>query len=317
MKFIKITAVNIILLIICIFICDLCIYKSFAQQRSKDYILPPFAYQIHPYCSFIPDYYFDGSDNIYKGRKPDGLKYLAEGKTPIVIFGGSFAHGQHLNADETFSARLSELLHRPVFNRAAPGRGIQHMLYQAEHTQLYSDIKTADTVIYIFINDHYRRMKVSHIDILDTNFAGSYKIKNKRLVLQNYKNPLKNLIKSSYTVKLLNQKAVKHYIDNENNAGKLTDETMLYFIQTRNILEQHWNRKIDFIVLFYDSVMYEELLTDKLWENGFRAYSINEDAAPDVNLNAEEYRISKDNLHPNAAAWREITPLTAEKLGLK
>ncbi len=317
-KIFKILIINVVIFILCIFISDLLIYKNFADNfyktNLKDYQINKFKYQTEPFFAFDIRTFFDGSDNMYMGRKPDGLEF--SDKTPVVIFGCSFAHGQHLEANQTLSYKLSQLLKRPVYNRAISGRGLAQMLFQSESDIFYKDVPPSDTVIYLMIEDHYRRMLVSHINMLDYHFNGNYKLKNNKLIFEDYNNPIKNIIRSSYTIKLLNQKFAKYYIANPDNAQKLTDEVLLYFIQTRGNLERHWKRKVNFIVLFYDDVSYKDILIEKLKENGFCAYSINEDIAPDVPLKNLEYKISKQNGHPNERAWETITPLLVEKLRL-
>lgn len=317
-KIILIIIINIVFLAICLFISDIIIYKYnasiFHKQNSKLYKISEFRYQPKPFFAFDLKNIFNGKDNIYNGRKPDGLEY--KNKTPITIFGCSFAYGQFLDYNKTFSYKLAHILKRPVYNRAMPGKGLQHMLLQSRSKQFYMDVPPSDTVIYIMINDHYRRMKINYLHVLDTYQLGNYKKENNTLQSINYQNPVINILRSSYTVKILKEKYIKAYINNDKNSEELTDEVLLYFIEARENLEKYWNIKIKFVILGYNNIQYWDLLKSKLEKAGFIVYSINGDLTNVDLFNNEEYTISKDDKHPNENAWDLITPLVINKLEL-
>ena len=54
-------------------------------------------------------------------RKPDNENFK---NPPILLFGCSFAYGEYLAQNQTFSYKLSKLLNSPVYNRAIPGFGV-------------------------------------------------------------------------------------------------------------------------------------------------------------------------------------------------
>ena len=330
-KILLILFVNLILLILLILLSDFIIYKidsnpdKFLKNNPLSTEIPKFRYNIKDFdIVYLPlNDYYDGSNDIFKGRKPVGLEYCKMNKNcsyppPIIIFGDSFAHGQYLKFNQNFSYKLSQTLKRPVYNRAIPGSGVQHMFYQVsdkDDTSFYEEVQPSDTVFYILIDDHYLRMSIlSDFDTVQGNIHLRY-TKNRRgeLVKDNYKNVLLNIIKSSPTIKAINLKYLDNYIKNPKNADKLTDMLLLYFIQTRKILENKWNKKIKFIVIFYDNrkINHKEILRKKLEENNFIVLDTSELTSED--LNSEEY-LMQDNLHPKEKAWDLLTPIIINKL---
>ncbi len=162
-KIIKIIILNLCLVILFVFISDLIIYKTTVANRHSIYKISEFRYKINPWYLDL-EHYFTGTDDVYKGRKPDGLEFL--NKTPITVFGCSFAHGQHLKYNQTFSYKLSHILKRPVYNRAIPGSSFQDMYEQVQNDYFYKDVPSPDIIFYFMIDDHYRRMLIYYTDIL-------------------------------------------------------------------------------------------------------------------------------------------------------
>lgn len=318
LKFLIIISINILVSLLLLFTSDFIIYKYnaavFYKTNSRVYNISKFNYQIKPNFSFNLKKIFNGNDNIYSGRKPDGIEY--SDKTPITLFGCSFAHGLYLNYNQTFSYKLAHSLKRPVYNRAIPGKGLQHMLLQSKSKQFYTDVPPSDTIFYIMVDDHYRRMKKNYLHILDTYQLGNYEKKNNKLLPLNYKNPIINILRSSYTIKFLKEKYIESYIHNPKNEDEITDEVLLYFIETRNELEKHWNTKVKFVVIFYYYVSYSDLLKKKLEQNNFTVYRINNDITSIDLHNNDEYTISKTDKHPSEKAWDLITPIIIDKLEL-
>lgn len=311
---VKLILLNLFIFVLLIFLLDIIIYiyygNIFDKKPNNCFKRPHFGYIIKPYYGIDFKKYFDGKDNISKGRLPDGLEY--KNKVPIVVFGCSYAHGQFLNYNQTFSYKLSHVLKRPVYNRAVPGRGIQLMYWQSTLKDFYDEVPPSDTVIYILFHDHYRRMLINFIDLFDLHLTGHFNKKGNTLILDG-KNYLKNLFISSYTFKTLNSKYVYWYIHNPRHAEEITDLALLYFVKTKRNLERRWNKKINFTIVFYNDaeMLYKNTLFEKLRNNGFNI--IETDKLTDIDLNTEEYRnISND--HPTEKVWDILTPLIAEEL---
>lgn len=320
LKILTIIIINILLLLILLFLSDWIVYKVNSQPKEfyKNFPpqtpIPPFQYMIkNPFITFIElNDYFNGQDNVFNGRLPNGLKY--KNKTPITIFGDSFAHGQYLNPDQNFSHKLAETLKRPVYNRAIPGSSMQHMFHQVTDSAnvFFEQVPKSDTVFYIFIDEHYCRMSIlSDFETIYKTFYLRYTLKNGKLKKDNYNNPLLNLIKSSYTIRILSHKYTNWYINNPKMAEKLTNQILAFFIETREKLEQNWNNKINFVVILYDNtpIKNKSMLRKKLEDNNFIVIDTSELTNED--LNSEKY-LFQDNLHPTEAAWDLLTPRIIE-----
>ena len=305
---------NLLFAALLLFICDVFIYKDLKKDYNKngpkEFQASEFKYLTKPNYCLNFETYFDGSDNIFKGRKPDGTEYKTN--NPIIVFGCSYALGQFLNYNQTFSYKLAHFLKHPVYNRAISARGLAHMYWQTEDESFYKNVPSSDTIIYVMIDDHYRRMMVSFLDTLDLFRLRHYSITNNKLVADKLNNPLLNVLKSSYTIKLLNLKYAQNFINNQQNSDKLTDMALIYFLETRKQLEKRWNRKINFIVFLYEDkeIAYKEELSRKLKENNFTVISTKE--LTNDNLNEIKYKIP-NNYHPTEAAWDLLTPKFIEK----
>ena len=182
---------------------------------------------------------------------------------------------------------------------------------QSSFKEFYNDVPPADDVIFIMIDDHYFRMHTYFMDILDHHYNIHYSKKNNDFVLDNKNNHLFNILKSSYTFKLLNMKYADFYVNNPKNAEKLTDEVLWFFINTRKILEKNWDKKFKFTIIIYNNIKYKDLLLKKLKANDFNI--IETSNLTNENLKDEKY-FSKKTFHPTKEAWDLLAPLIAEKI---
>ena len=317
-KIILIILFNIIILGVIILISDIFIYKYYAANYYKNH---PKIYRINEfkYMPYLPEYitdlesYFNGQNNLFFGRLPDGREY--NNKTPIVLFGCSYAFGQHLNYNQTFSYKLSHILKRPVYNRSMSGGSFQHMYMQSLSDSFYKTIPISDTVIYVMIGDHYRRSLLWYFDVLDLHLYPHFHKYKHKLIMDNPHNNFLNFFKSIYIVKHFNHVYANKYINNQNNSHEITDNTVLYFNETRKELEKHWNKKIKFIVIFYEDwdIMYQQELMQKLKNNNFIVLSTKEITQED--LRNKKYQM-QDNHHPTEEAWDLLVPKLVERLEL-
>lgn len=253
--------------------------------------------------------YFKGGNNIYEGRAPVGEEYT---KPPIVIFGCSYAYGQYLEPNQTFSYKLSKLTQRPVYNRALPGAGFPFMYFQTTSDALYNEVKAPKDVIYVMISHHWIRSLLYYFDVLDIFDMPHYRLKNNKLILDNYDGIIFNFIKSTYLAKHLNHIWAFNYVNNPKNKDKIVDMAVFYFIQSRKEMEKRWNKKINFTIILYNdyNILYKDELTRKLKENGFNV--INTDDLTKEDLKNDKY-IMKENNHPSEKAWDLLVPLIIDK----
>ncbi|MBQ9246158.1 hypothetical protein IJ182_07825 [bacterium] len=320
-KIIKITLINIVLFCLFFILFDYLTYKkaliSFKKVYPNQKVV--FKYSLiskKPNIIVYPELFFKGKSK-YLGRLPDGLEY--KDKKPIIVFGCSYAYGDFLNQNQTFTYKLAHLIKHPVYNRAAVGWSIQHMLFQTETEMLYEDIKDTDNVIFIMISDHMRRLYLEHYYSVDSWEYLHYTIKNNKPVLDNYDNIFVNFLKSIHLRKIYNHnKAAKAAITSQKETYKIHDDISKYIIESRNNIEKHLGKKINFTVIYYEpgewGIPYKYYLTDILEKEGINVISTKD--LTSENLRTEKY-FMLDNGHPKETAWDLLTPLIAERLHLK
>ena len=313
--------INVVIAAFILYITEFIIYKYNSNVFLSDTNVPDIYKTELPYfpryTHYFPKYmtdledYFNGENNIFFGRKPDGLEY--KDKTPIVVFGCSYAFGQYLNYNQTFSYKLAHKLKRPVYNRAISGGSFQHMYLQSTSESLYNTIPAPDTVIYIMIQDHYRRSMVNYFQNTDMHIMPHYSIKNNKLTADNYNNKLLMFIKSLYITRHLNHIYADRYISNKKNSEKITDNAVLYLSKSRRNFEEKWHAKPRFIVILYEDwdIMYKEELRKKLEDNGFVVLETKDITNEDLRI--EKYQM-QDNHHPSEQAWDMLVPKIAELL---
>lgn len=313
---IKIICINIILILFVWFICDIAFFITDLIRNNicSKYTLKTFYMRPNNPISAMNDFLNDNTgnrDNKECIRKPIGTQYKKE---PIILFGCSFAYGEYLNEEQTFGYKLSKITKRPVYNRAFDSYGLQHMFYQSSLPEFYYNVPKSNTVIYIFMYDHYRRMLSKTFALSNPNLYLHYKYKNNNLLIDNYDDILINCINYSYTIRAIKGFFKSIYMQNPNNADKITEEALTYFIKTRENLENHWNIKVNFIVFFYDENPLDKILIQKLKKNNFMVITTKELTTQD--LYEQKYRI-KDDPHPNETSWNLLTPLFVQKVQMK
>ncbi len=319
--------INLIILSALILVLDYSTYNHykdiFYNTHPKNHNINKFGYDFSMPC-YINDLsgFYNGINDNFMGRKPDGLQYCSEKNNgnckPIVVFGGSFAYGQYLKYNQTFSYKLSQKLKRPVYNRGIVGGSWHLMYFQTNDTlgkSFYTDVPPSDTVIYIMINDHFRRTLLYYFDILDPIAYPHYKYSNGKFVMDNYKNFPVAFINSLYFVKALNHIYADSYIFKQKNYEKLSEEALKYFILSKNELEKHAGKKVNFIVILYDTWQLDisDILKEKLEKNGFTVIQVSK--LMNIDLNAPKYMM-QDNLHPTEAAWDLFIPEFLKKVNL-
>ncbi len=314
-KKIALFVANILLILISFFIVEIVIWHKENDYLRRTNTFPKTMNQIgfhEGITKFNIDLnYFPTPENGY-GRAPEGLKYK---KKPITIFGCSYAYGYKLNNEETFSYKLAHSAKRPVYNQSFTGWGIQHMLYQSKLEGLYSKVPEPEYVIYVYINDHIRRLYLisfSSWNILAEQFNLRYKSKNNQLVEIRNQNPVLNQIKRLYFVNKLQNTIVNKQIARTKNPEKHYDFAVEHFVSAKNEMQKHWKNS-KFVVLFYDSVESDKYLRDKLEKNNFIIVVAEKLISED--LTKEEF-ITEDKCHPNEKAWDLITPALIRELNL-
>ena len=314
-KKIFLIVINILLILISFFIVEIVIWNKENDHLRKTNTFPKTMNEIGFHKGItkfnIDLKYFPTPENGY-GRAPEGLQYK---KKPITIFGCSYAYGYKLDKEETFSYKLAHNAKRPVYNQSFTGWGIQHMLYQSKLEDFYSKVPEPEYVIYVYINDHIRRLYLisfSSWNILAEQFNLRYKKKNNQLIEIRNQNPIFNQIKRLYFVNKLQNTIVNKQIANSKNPEKHYDFALEHFVNAKNEMQKHWKNS-KFVVLFYDDAKNDEYLKNKLEKNDFIVIETEKLIKED--LTKEEF-LTEDKCHPNEKAWDLITPALIRELNL-
>ncbi len=224
----------------------------------------------------------------------------------ILIFGCSYAHGDGIKKEETFSKNLGKLLlHYRIYNRAKGGWTTSHMLYQLENKD-FSNMANVKYVIYVFIPEHLCR----------TDYSGHTG------VYTPYYN-FKNLAFKNYSYKYMSVPVVWYFRDNQ-MTFQLKDTNnininVIYlskkiFLKAKKYVVSKFGYDTKLIILRYDNGEDEPYnwMFEELKKEGIIVVSLKD--LSDTNYISKTYQISEKDWHPNARAWREITPLFVKYL---
>ncbi|MCD7780226.1 MAG: hypothetical protein LUH05_06090 [Candidatus Gastranaerophilales bacterium] len=253
---------------------------------------------------------FPNPDNNY-GRLPMGLNYT---KPAIVLFGCSFAYGFKLKEEQTFPYKIANLSKRPVYVRAVPGWGIQHMLYQVQQDEFYNIVPEPEYAVYIMMCDHFRRLYVptfNSMELLNEDFNLTYHLDDNKLIRNKTSNPIILFIKRLYLVQKITHFYINNVILKERNYDKYSAFAIEHFIESKQAMEKHW-KNTKYVVLLYDYLYNEEKFKKSLEKNGFIVINVSE--LVNQNMYSPEYRLK--DYHPNEKAWNLITPAVVKELNL-
>lgn len=302
-KIFKITCISLICVFVAFIILEITAYYANAYRYKKernDTRMQPFV-SISSKNLNLKNYETKLKNHF---RKPNGLNYKT---SPIVIFGCSYAYGDNLNANQTFDYKLSKLLKRPVYNRALNGQGLGFMYFQSLNDNFYKEVPPADTVFYIMMDVHYRRMLINKFDPIEDfiipNYDYNYAVD--KLTPKSY-NKLFTFINGSYFLSTMRMVYVNSYIQNPKNWKKLAYQTLAHIEKTKEELEKHWNKKIKFNVIFYN--MEDDILEKKLNEKGIKTINLYNLTNEDLSSTPYVYKN-----HPSEEAWDLLTPLIIEE----
>lgn len=288
-KYLKIILINILLTILVVVFFDLILYISVLAQNKK--------YEPHNLLRYNFTINNIQNEEILPYRTPCGLNY---NKKPILIYGCSYAYGYKLKEEEHIGYLLSKLTKRPVYNFAVIAAGLQHNLYLLQNQQKIEP--EPEYIIYLYIQDHIRRM------YMGTNVINSYKFfeyKNKKGKFQTEKglvNYLKNTVIYQYIVRCF----IFHKINDDENFNLL--KTYLKEMK-QEINIKYPNSK--FIFIIYDKKNDIALKLTKEKQKEIQDLGIKVIDLDDIfgdKLYKPEYTISETDAHPNAKAWKLIAP---------
>ncbi len=233
-------------------------------------------------------------------RKPLGLEYKNK---PILLMGCSYAYGYLLEDNQTFAYKLSKLTKRPVYNRAFEWFwGLATMLYQARRADFYKEVPEPEYVIYVFIDDHIRRMNTSCYDCFFPYPHLRYKLNSKnRLEREKF-----SFLYQLYTFRLLTNMQMDKI--SPETSSKLVKE---FFMETRQEFDKHW-KNYKFIILVYEySEEFNDTFIEELRNEGFIVLKTKDITGRVMNKKQD---FAPDNWHPSESAWDEITEKFINKI---
>ena len=251
-------------------------------------------------------------------RSPVGLNYK---KKPILLFGCSYTYGLGLNENQTFGNKLSHLTHRPVYNRAFSGTGIQHMYKQLESKEFFDNkIPEPEYIIFGFSYFlHSDRLIRYTFQVFDDYFYLRYYPDkfDKYGDLIEHKPYLPKYLNGLYTIRKLEEIRAYNLHHNQKLLPKFEDFVFLMFHKSKEkALKIYPNTKFViycFDIFKYDTSGHKELLK-KLQDDGF--IIIKQSDISDIDLTNEKWFVSQNDSHPNEKYWNEITPKIAKILNL-
>jgi hypothetical protein len=234
-------------------------------------------------------------------------------KTSIATMGCSFTEGDGIAEEETFAYKLQKETGRKTYNLGLSGHGIQHVLYLIQTYKLFNQSKKNEIpeyVIYIFIDDHLRRMYKS--SFLDESFKNQtyFRIGN-HLYRRTPEITFWDYIEMSPFGGFINYS--RFLIASDAKRFKL----FKLYIDTCNRELKKRNPNTKFVILVYDN--YNLVIPTERWrefENeGIKVLRF--DGGKYDYLQMPEYRSSIDHAHPSGRAWDDIVPVVIEQLQLK
>ena len=331
MKKIVIVNILLILLLIPIFeIISIFIAVGYRFQNLNDPLFMKryreqniFEYIVDSYVLYHVSAYDFGKLNL---RPVSGIEF---NKKPIVLFGCSIAHGDLLNNDNNFSAILSKITKRPVYNMAFSGWCPSHMLRLLQTDKRLLFLDDPEYIIYTFINDQKRRMFFYQGWRYRSQLYRVFELdKNDNLVLYPNKYPFYWRFMLTKHFQYALERA--GYI-NEENVDKLLFK--IFEESVKIIKKRYPNSKL--ALLLYDVKLCnddtnvpifktEDILTkkeqEKFKELGFEI--INMEELVGKSFCGEEYHAhcpiygDVDPHHPSTKMWEEFVPKLVEKLNM-
>ncbi len=292
--------------------------RKVAKILHNDKIKPPGYFQhwkrYHDETSLV---YYKTHVKHNGFRKPVGLMYK---KKPIWLFGCSFVYGVDVAKgnppdSQIFSAVLSEYTKRPVYNRAFPAWGVQHMLYQLQEGEIYKELPAPEFVIFTFIPDHARRLNKITYGFWNDGAYLRYTLKDGKLKEES---PILEPLWKMYSVKALLSYLDYYVYGSSKNRDKNFDLIESMFIASRKEIDSHY-KNVKFVILKYkgaddfDPWYVDTNRWGELEKQGFIVLRAEELAGNDL---LDRKYLAGDEYHPTRQAWEVVVPELSTKLEL-
>lgn len=310
-NFFKIFLCNFVILIVFLFLIEFIIYSFAASEYKRVYhkILHFF-----PTPSFTFSYQQDFSEHSYQRFNRQNNFYIRPAaknplntKSPILIFGCSFAHGtKFLTNEQTIGFKIFKNTNRDVYNFAFPACGVQHMLYIIRNIlpRKLPKNEAPEYAIYFYIPNHLFRLRTNiHPTLFSNGMSLKYKMKNGDLVLEK---PLFDFMYKLFIVKFI--LSISDFIDKRNSNNEAELNFLLLnsiFLESKRALEEKYPN-IKFVIVRYqveNDENFRELpyMWEVLKNEGFTVINSDDLIGRKYKYNSEDTTL--DYYHPSEKAW--------------
>lgn len=323
-KVLKIILSNIFIFLIFFVSLEFIIYKSALTEFKKFY---KYVINIYRAPSFVKSYFVNYQEQTFQRIYNSNDLYFrpiliepSNKKSPVLIFGCSFAHGANFLTDEqTIAYKIHKNTNRDVYNFAFPSCGIQHMLYFIRNIfpNKFPSNESPEYAIYFYIPNHIFRLRTPIYPTLFSNGKTlEYKLKNGELVLDKlYFAPFYKLFTTKFLLSfydyLLKKDEKKYFAENFVLLNSI-------FLESKKTLEKKYPN-IKFVIIRYqveNDDDYRELpfMWQVLKNEGFIILNSSDLIGRKYKYNSED--TSEDFYHPSEKAWDLLLPELVKELNL-
>lgn len=240
----------------------------------------------------------------------EGKEY--RNKPPIMITGCSFGYSWGLNETETLAYKLSKHAKREVIVEALPAGGPNETLWKFDNENIYKKYSEPEIIIYLFIENHFSRMKSRIYSLQSPELRPMYSIDDnfnyKKLPAHNDILFLSHIYKYKYRM---------------NHLVYFTDIDPELFCKTiiaiKKQISKHW-KNTKFAVLRYDEAciehpyLFDEKYIKMLEDNGIKYLDADEVVFGKTGERMIGKKYMQEDQHPSAYAFEILAPKLAEEL---
>lgn len=223
----------------------------------------------------------------------------------IIIFGSSFAIGHGLKKEEGFAFLLHKLTGLNVYNRSFRSFGPQFMLFQIDNN-LEKIIPSCSYIIYIYVDFDYRRIFTYREDPF------MYVVCPKYVLTKDGSLKQKNI--SFFSLYSNIYKAYEWFYGDIHTKKQDGDELFYKIVGQSYLKSQKIYPDSKFIILNYSQKpLPAKVQLEKL---GIKVLEISD--LTSENMFSKQYQLSETehDEHPNASAWKILTPAFIKKVGM-
>ena len=247
----------------------------------------------------------------------------------IVVMGCSFAYGKDIETEDTLAYKLQKYSKRKVYNYAYPAHGIQYVLYKLQYSPFFEQKDlNPEYVIYVFINDHLRRMYCNYFLLHDNTKYLRY-IKTDKNELKIKSNPMIITPWDFFTISPY-AREYNHLEYELKSKDEWFDFLKLHLEECQKELHKRYKDAKFVVVVFNSEKNSSKCLTNTCQKSGLvpfhttrwkeledEGFVVIDFDKPEYDfLNDDEYE-TPDEMHPNGKAWDSLVPEIANKLGIK